>query len=266
MLEETGAAAPAGATPFAARSREPERKRGIDRVVHLLDALLRHRAPMRIGDLARVLGAPRSTTYEIVNRLIEAGMLEPVGDGGEVFFGRAMHLYGQAYGQGSAASRRATEILERLNAETGSTTQICGMRGDKYVVLESRDAPGPFRITSDIGVEVPLPWTASGRLLVAHMRDEDILEFIPPEDYRLPDGRRIGAETFLADVRQARQDGFAETLGLADRFTCCLAAPIRNASGIVRRTLCLVLPADTPTALRRDHTRLLVERAASLSD
>ena len=265
MLEQIASIAPAGArgSPSA---REPERKRGIDRVVDLLDALLRHRAPMRIGDLARVLEAPRSTTYEIVNRLIEADMLEPVGDGGEVFFGRAMHLYGQAYGQGSAANRRTVEVLERLNAETGSTTQLCGMRGNKYVVLDSRDAPGPFRITSDIGVEVPLPWTASGRLLVAHMDDDEILAFIPPEDYRLPDGRLIGEETFLADVRRTREDGWAETLGLADRFTCCLAAPIRDASGLVRRTLCLVLPADTPVALREHRRHLLVERASSLSN
>jgi len=49
-----------------------ERQRGIDRVINLLEALLHQRAPTRIGDIARLINAPRSSTYEIVNRLIEA--------------------------------------------------------------------------------------------------------------------------------------------------------------------------------------------------
>ncbi|HEV7284803.1 MAG TPA: helix-turn-helix domain-containing protein, partial [Kaistia sp.] len=65
--------------PETATATGGERKRGIDRVIILLEALLRQRAPMRVGDIARRIGAPRSTTYEIVNRLLEADMLETVG-------------------------------------------------------------------------------------------------------------------------------------------------------------------------------------------
>ena len=74
--------------------RSSERRRGIDRVIMLLEALQRHRAPMRVGDMAKMIGAPRSTTYEIVNSLLEAEMLENVGTEGYVYFGRAMHLFG----------------------------------------------------------------------------------------------------------------------------------------------------------------------------
>ncbi|TIU63439.1 MAG: IclR family transcriptional regulator, partial [Mesorhizobium sp.] len=74
-LIEAGGAAPQGG----------ERRRGIDRVIMLLEALLRHRAPVRVGDLAKMIGAPRSTTYEIVNSLLEAEMLENVGTEGYVY-------------------------------------------------------------------------------------------------------------------------------------------------------------------------------------
>ncbi|RVD64763.1 IclR family transcriptional regulator, partial [Mesorhizobium sp. M4A.F.Ca.ET.029.04.2.1] len=42
-LIEAGSASPQGG----------ERRRGIDRVIMLLEALLRHRAPVRVGDLAK---------------------------------------------------------------------------------------------------------------------------------------------------------------------------------------------------------------------
>ena len=51
-----------------------ERQNGIYRAVEILDALLRRRAPARIGDLARDIGAPRSTLYAIRKRLTEASI------------------------------------------------------------------------------------------------------------------------------------------------------------------------------------------------
>ena len=124
----------AGAAP-----RNGERRRGIDRVIMLLDALLRHRVPMRVGDIAKAIGAPRSTTYEIVNSLLEAEMLENVGPEGHVYFGRAMHLFGWAYSHHNAHYRRIIETLDKTAAETGETVQLCGLRGNKYIVLDCRD-------------------------------------------------------------------------------------------------------------------------------
>jgi DNA-binding IclR family transcriptional regulator len=241
-----------------------ERQRGIDRLLALLEALLRLRGPARVGDLAREIGAPRSTTYEIVNRLLEAQILEPVGDEGLFYFGRTLHLYGQAYADANAFHRRCRDVLDRLTAETGATTQICALRGNKYVALDARDGGGLFRITSAIGVEVPIPWTASGRLLLDHMTAEEIRVLIPPQDYRLPDGRMLTEVEFFADIAHARADGFSITVGLADRFTCCLAAPIRNRDGVATATLCFVIPADVPAPRRDELVRRLLREVEAL--
>lgn len=257
---------PMGAALSDANGAEPrDRRRGIDRVIMLLEALLKQRAPMRVGDIAKMIDAPRSTTYEIVNSLLEAEMLENVGSDGHVYFGRAMHLFGWAYGHHNAHYRRIIETMERLAAETGETVQVCGLRGNKYIVFDCRDSPGPFRISSDVGVEVPIPWTASGRLLLSHLSADEVRSMVPPEDYRLPDGRIIAEADFLAEVAKAGQEGFSETFGLADRFTWCIAAPIRDSLGIATRTLCFVLPIDTPEGRRNDLFAMLRERAGSIS-
>jgi hypothetical protein len=132
-----------------------------------------------------------------------------------------MHLYGHAYGRHDAVYKRLAEALERLSADAAATAQVCTLKGNKYIVFDCRDGPGPFRITSDVGIEVPIPWTASGRLLLSHMSNGEIRAFIPPEDYRLPDGRVISPDRFLADIATARDRGYCETSGLADRFTLC---------------------------------------------
>jgi DNA-binding IclR family transcriptional regulator len=243
-----------------------DRQRGIDRVIGVLELLQRRREPMSAGEIARALGAPRSTVYEIVHRLSEAEMLEPVGAEGRVFFGRAMHLFGAAYRRDHAGMRRIGEVLDSLSAETGATVQCCAMRGDKYVVLDCRDGAGAFRITSEIGAEVPLPWTASGRLLLAHLSDAAIRDFVPAEDFQLPDGRWLPLEAFLDDVARARRDGFSETTGLANGFTWCQAVPILDRDGVVAsHTLCFVLPVDSDAQQRARCLALLREKAGQLS-
>lgn len=242
-----------------------DRQKGIDRVIALLEGLLRLRAPAKPGELAKLIGAPRSTTYEIVNRLIDAEMLDYVGQDGSVYFGRAMQLYGIAFSEVNSLYRRATIAMATLAAETGVTAQVCTLRGRKYVVLESRSGQALHRITSDVGREVPIPWTASGRLLLGHLTPEAIADLIPEEDYRLPDGRMQAAADFIAEVQRCTAQGWCETTGLADHFTRCFAAPILEDGGLCRMTLCLVLPVETPLPRRKALMAQLRQSARLLS-
>lgn len=243
-----------------------ERQSGIERVIEIMDSLLRLRQPTRIGDLARHIGAPRSTVYSIVNRLIEAGILETVSDDGQVYFGQSIHLYGQAHAEANPLHRRCRIMIEKLAAEANATAQLCALRGNKYVVVDSADGTGVFRITTDIGVEVPIPWTASGRLLLDHLSADEIKGFVPKDDFMLPDGSVVDADRFVADVQQAKAEGRCMTNGLSDRFTCCLAAPVRNKDGVAIATICFIVPVDQPAKRKTKLLDMLVSAAAELSD
>jgi len=243
-----------------------ERQNGIDRAIDLLETLLRLHVPTKLGEIAKQMGAPRSTVYAIANRLIEADLLETVGDDGYVYFGKAVHLYGRAYAEANPLHRQCREMLDKLAIECSATTQLCALRGHKYVVVDTRDGSGLFRITTDVGIEVPLPWTASGRLLLDHMSADGIRAFVPKDDYRLPDGRVIDVEEFISDVARARSEGRCVTTALSDLFTSCLAAPIRDRKGVAVATICIVIHADSSEARKNELLDRLVVAARELSD
>lgn len=97
------------------------RARGIDRVLALFAYLNRCGRPVRLADLPKALGAPRSTTYEIVRMLTAAGLLEVSGADNKVYFGRMMYLYGISYFRDNDLIRRGTAEVEALSALTGKS-------------------------------------------------------------------------------------------------------------------------------------------------
>jgi DNA-binding IclR family transcriptional regulator len=222
---------------------EGSRARGVDRAIKLLECLHEARQPLRIGEIARRLSAPRSTVYELVNRFLQAAILETYDADGRVFFGRTLHFYAADYLGSHGLSRLAREEVAMVAEATGETAQFCMLHGNKYTVVHMQTGKKLFQISTAVGVAVPLPWTASGRLLIDHMMPAEIKEFIPPSDFVLPNGKAIDLAGFCEELRHARQTGYCRTSGLVDDFADCLAVPVRDADNIALACICVVTMA-----------------------
>jgi len=220
------------------------RARGLDRAFEILDFLRHARMPMRPNEIAQRMGVPRSSVYELVNLLLRQGILEYQGEGGRVFLGRRLYFLGTAYAEQFDLMRECDKLLTRITEETRETAQLCMLDGNKYVVAQMREGKRSFRILSSIGERVPIPWTASGRLLVSHLDDAEILEFIPREDFRLPNGDWLDPAEFVAQVRKAAVVGHFTFNSAVETFTHCFAVPVHHGDGACVATLCLLTPKE----------------------
>lgn len=223
---------------------ESSRERGIDRVLKLFAYLNGAARPVRLAELPKALGAPRSTIYELVRMLSQSGLLEVTGDDNKVYFGRAMYLYGISYFRENDLVRRGSAEVDSLSSLTGESSELCMLNRNRQAIVHAHSGSRPMRISSEVGAQIPLPWTASGRLLLAHMSRAEIKELIEPEDLILPDGRTVDIEAFIDDCHAARGTNLVATRGLINSFAQCLAAPIRGVNGDVQATICFVLPID----------------------
>ncbi|ACS86879.1 IclR family transcriptional regulator [Musicola paradisiaca] len=241
------------------------RARGVDRVIDIFRQLHIARQPMTMRDLIDATGAPRSSIYELVSLLCEAGLVEQDAEG-SVFFGREMHYYGADYMAHNDLIRRAHQLMVEIVAKHGETVQLCMLEGNKYTVVLSESNAHPFKITSDIGVRVPIPWTATGRLLLSNWSDSAILDLIPAEDYQLSSGKTLDKQEFIEEIRQAGKQGYCLTEGLSESFTCCMAAPIRSRSGQSVAAICFMISRDTSEERRQMLLQELITAGQTLSD
>ena len=241
------------------------RAKGLDRAFDILDFLKEVGQPLRPNDIASGIGSPKSTVYELVASLLERRILETVGQDGLVYLGRQLYFLGQAHLRHFDLTREADHALQEIVRQTHETAQMCLLNGRKYTVALMREGQRHFRISSDIGENAPIPWTASGRLLLGHLSDQQIIDLIDPDDFILPDGQCLPLDTFLGQIRQASLDGFFSFDSVADTFTHCFAAPVRDAQGIAIATLCIVAPRADAQNHYNDYRRVLIDSANNLA-
>ncbi|MDQ7915224.1 IclR family transcriptional regulator [Pseudomonas sp. 102515] len=242
-----------------------QRARGLDRAFDILDHLKRVGRPLRPNEIAAGLGIPKSTVYDLVGLLLERHMLDAVGRDGQVYLGRELYFLGQAHLRHFDLAREAGLLLDDIVAQTRETAQLCQLNGRKYTVSLMKEGARAFRISSNVGEDAPIPWTASGRLLLGHLSDAEILALIDPDDFILPDGSRLDPATFIAEIRSACAAGFFSFDSIADTYTHCFAAPVQDASGLSIATLCIVAPRADAQAHHAEYRQVLVDSARRLS-
>ena len=243
-----------------------QRTRGLERAFDILGFLRERGEPLRPYEIAMGLGAPKSTAYELINLMLDAGILETADKEGRVFLGRRLYFLGIAYERRFDITRECRRYLDHLAEVTRETSQLCMLYGNKYTVAMMHEGRRPFRISSDVGEPVPIPWTASGRLLVSHMSDAEILDFIPPGDFVLPTGRRLDPARFLEEVHGAREAGLFTFDSIADNFTHCFAAPVYQDGGVCVATLCLIAPREDAASNHARYCEALRGAAAELTE
>ena len=241
------------------------RARGLERAFAIIDYLHLSKKPKRPIEIATGMQAPKSSIYELVGLLTKVGVLERVDAEGRVFLGRKLHYWGLSYLENFDLTRLAQPFLEYITDQTRETSQLCMLDGNKYTVVMMSEGSRQFRISADVGEKIPIPWTASGRLLLGHMSDTEINKFVPDEDFTLPDGSRLEKASFFASARQALAEGFYSFDSLSDTYTHCFAAPVFDRSSVCVGTLCLIAPKEDAKDNFDNYRNVLIRSAEELS-
>jgi DNA-binding IclR family transcriptional regulator len=261
------APASAPATETQAKSREESaaprtRTSAIERAVQILDALQQANRPATAYEVARMVGAPLSTVYSIINDLVEKNLLARRMDG-TIWLGSRLYGYGLTYASSLDYLAVAHEEMQRLSAEVEETVQVCGLEDGMMVVQQMAEGPGHFRVTSRVGSRVPLNWTASGRLLVGHLPDAERVAFFAQHAQSSPTGRAETRPTVLAQIaREALEARLSIQIGESDASVACLAAPVLDNTGACVFTISIVMP-EAKAALGTERFAQAVQAVAA---
>lgn len=232
------------------------------RVLSILDALSRTDGGMTMAEICRALQAPKSSLFPIIHTMAEEGYISYVPETCRYRIGFKTYLVGKAYVRGQDTMGILTQQLQRIVDESGETSQVGILSGDKVLYIAKVDSPQPIRLMSDIGRALPVYCTAIGKALVSEM-DHDELHELVGDDYHAYTSRTFRTfEALWGEVQTVREEGIAHDRGEMTDAIECIAAPV-HVDGEIEYGIGISVPSYRLTREKTEELRGILQNACT---
>lgn len=193
----------------------------IDKALDALFLLSERGQALRLGEIARGLGMPRSSAHRILAPLVKRGLAEQDADG-RYRAGFALMALGLNAASREPLAAAARPVLEAAADELGETFFLVVARAGRLVVLEKAEGNGFLRAAPRLGAGVPVHATAAGKLYLAHAPEQVAVDEFTRYTPATPRSRRALA----VEVERARAQGYATNIEEWQPGLAVAAAPV----------------------------------------
>src|ERR1700728_32636 len=203
---------------------------------------------------------PVSTVHRFLANLEAAGFLNCSGN--VYHLGIACFAVGQAALAQLDIRRVSLPYLQELNRQTRETVHLTVRHGSTVVYVEKLDSTEQLRIYSRIGAAVPLYCTAVGKVMLAHMPDDERERALPQLGLkRLTPNTAGNLQELEAELYRVRKNGYACDLEEHELHIRCIAAPIWDHAGGVNDSLSITAPLVRMAVTRLRQLAPLIQTA-----
>ena len=222
--------------------------------------------PISIGSIARDLGLPRNTTYELVFTLCECRLLR-MGVDGRVSPGIRLFELGGVYLASLDWVEEAREVAREARDLSGETVQVALLDGRDAIYLVKEESQKAIRMASSIGRRLPAHASAIGKVLLAALPPAELVNLLGTRPLeRLTEHTIVDPAQLMEELESTERRGYALDNEESSPEVCCVAAPIRDFTSRVIAAMSVSMPTSRLTAARREeHVILLVDATARLS-
>jgi IclR family transcriptional regulator, acetate operon repressor len=214
-------------------------KRGL-RIIEVIAAI---GSSATLAEIARKTALPRSTAHHLLRALVEFGYLVQDGDARTYTLApKLFRLTGRSWSREQLAEI-AMPFLDELSRRTAEGTSLAVLRDGVVTVIAKREPEGPVRVVQEVGAKRPVYCTAVGKALAAWLPEQELDGIIARTVFKgLTPHTITSSAAFRRELARIRAAGAAmdneeHILGIR-----CIAAPVRDHSGEVRASLCVVGP------------------------
>lgn len=215
------------------QTRKTETIQSIERAIAILRSFTEVEPELRVTELARRLNLHKSTVSRILATLQKGGLVSQNPESGKYRLGLGLiGLAGVALGRLDVRGV-AQPYLNTLVAFTQETVNITVVEGHECVNIERARSPQPIRYEGWIGRRTPLHCTAAGKVLLAHLPDDErsVRLALPLLTYT---SKTVTNGDILEDnLSQVRLQGYAIVHEEFEEGFSGIAAPIFNHEGQV---------------------------------
>ena len=223
----------------------------VSNALHMLE-VLQTETEIGVSELARRLGLHKNNAFRLLATLELSHFVQQSPTTELYRLGPACLALGRAYSRNHTLMREARPILEGLAAEAGETVHLGILHDDQVVHLDGALPAGQLVLSgSRIGARLPSHCTALGKALLAGILERsdagspagDRLALVDRPLPAFTDATLVDGAKLMEQLRAVPLHGYATDSEEYAQGLCCVAAPVRDASGRIVAALSLSGPS-----------------------
>jgi DNA-binding IclR family transcriptional regulator len=157
------------------RNTPRERVQSVERAVALLQ-LLAKEGPASLAALHQATGLSKTVVFRLLRTLEASGFVEQDDGNRRYQIGIGAFEVGQAYPASGPLIQVGLPVLDALVQGSPHTAYIGVRDGFEIVYLATVGSRGPLRVHTPPGTRIPAYSTAFGKVLLAELSEEEVLE------------------------------------------------------------------------------------------
>lgn len=209
----------------------------------VLEALLEARSPLSSRQICARTGLPKATAFRIITNLLRSGYLVETNDG--YWLGLKLLQLGALVEENLDLKQQALPFLDELLDRFNETVHLATLDAEFRVVYVDKRTPrrAVGVMISRVGLAVPIHCTALGKAMAAFRSEEEIRRLIRASGLKAYTPSTItDKRAFLRELGEIRSRGYAVDEGEHEIGVRCVAAPIRDKSGVVAAGVSVSVP------------------------
>lgn len=233
----------------------------VSRAVTVLEILART-GGAGVTDIAAELGVHKSTAFRLIAALEQGELVTQDTARGRYRLGVGILRLAGATGARLDLVQESREVCQALASEVGETINIAVLSGHDALYIDQVVGPSALSLHNWVGQRIPLHATSNGKILLAYLHEEQWDELLVQPLQRFTEHTMTSMRLLERELADVRERGYATAVEELEVGLTAIAAPIRNAEGVVTASVSASGPSFRLSADRISDVAAAVCRAA----
>ena len=181
----------------------------VDKCFRILELVSDTPAPLGVTELAGRLNYNKSTVFNILHTLLDLGFLAEAPEN-KVIPGLRLHHLSRSSDLSTVLLSKIHPFLEEINRRMNLSVFLGIRSGLKAVIIDKVDSSQDIKVSSEIGMKIPLIAGSHGRALLAHLSEGQLDKLLSEMNLRKYSPKTpAGIREFRREIQKVREDLFA---------------------------------------------------------
>lgn len=218
--------------------------KSLQKALEVLNCFI-EKQPLGVTEISEQLGLYKSNVHNILVTYKSMGYLEQDAESGKYRLGTAVFSLSRALKENMTVSRIVLPYLQRIAEEVNEVVYLSIPKDDELIYLDVVYPIGQRYLTGGpvTGERADLYCTGTGKAVLAKMRDEEVERILSGDLKSYTEYTVTDKNTLWAQIRQAREDGYAVDNMELILGVKCIGIAVLNHKGSVECGISISAPS-----------------------